>query len=88
MEDVIVKVFKYNELSDTAKEKARNWYRDVVLNGDFDFEAQIITETMEADVEEAGYLLSGKYSVQWSLSHVQGDFVGLDVSPTDRKSVV
>lgn len=35
MKEIITKVYEYNELSDKAKEKARNWYREGALDYDW-----------------------------------------------------
>lgn len=58
------KVYKYNELSDEAKEKAKEWY----LNGQESF---IFTDMCKEDL----YNLFGKNNldVQYSLSYCQGD---------------
>ncbi len=66
MRTVIVeyKVYKYNELSDNAKEKAKQWY----LNGQDSF---IFTEDCKEDLHN----LFGKNNldVQYSLAYCQGD---------------
>jgi hypothetical protein len=64
IETVEYKVYKYNELSDDAKEKVREWY----LNGREPF---IFTEDCEQDL----YNLFGKnnLNVQYSLASCQGD---------------
>lgn len=58
------KVYKYNELSEEAKEKAKEWY----LNGQ---EAFIFTDMCKEDL----YGLFGKNNldVQYSLAYCQGD---------------
>lgn len=58
------KVYKYNELSDEAKEKAKEWY----LNGQEEF---IFTDMCKEDL----YNLFGKNNldVQYSLASCQGD---------------
>ena len=64
IETVEYKVYKYNELSDDAKEKVREWY----LKGQEPF---IFTEDCENDL----YNLFGKNNlkVQYSLASCQGD---------------
>ena len=62
------KVYKYNELSEEAKEKVREWY----LSGQEPF---VFTECCTMDLEN----LFGKHDldVQYSLSYCQGD--GLNI---------
>lgn len=64
IETVEYKVYKYNELSDDAKEKVREWY----LKGQEPF---IFTEDCEEDLRN----LFGKNNlkVQYSLGYCQGD---------------
>ncbi|WP_028987576.1 hypothetical protein [Thermicanus aegyptius] len=63
-----VKIFRYEELSEKAKNRARNLYREWGLN----YEPQIITEYMEEVLNDLGY---GGVEVYWRLSHSQGDGV-------------
>ena len=66
-----VKVLQFNELSDTAKERARKWYRNC-LNNDFSFESDCIGENFEEALKDAGYCTD---NLKWSLSSCQGDGV-------------
>ena len=66
-----VKVLQFNELSDTAKERAREWYRNR-LNNDFSFESDCIGENFKEALKDAGYCTD---NVEWSLSSCQGDGV-------------
>lgn len=68
IETVEYKVYQYNELSEEAKEKARQWY----LDGQESF---MFTETVNEDL----YNLFGKTNlkVQYSLGYCQGD--GLNI---------
>jgi hypothetical protein len=71
MREEIVKVFKFEELSDKSKEVAREWFRNS-LNEDFEPYTTWITETFE---EELKALSFPHDDVEWRLSHRQGDGV-------------
>lgn len=66
IDTVEYKVYKYNELTDEAKEKAKQWY----LDGQSDL-SFIFTEDCEMDLEN----LFGKndLEVEYSLGYCQGD---------------
>lgn len=64
IETVEYKVYKYNELSEEAKEKAKQWY----LEGRESF---IFTEDCEQDL--ANLFGKNDLKVQYSLSYCQGD---------------
>jgi hypothetical protein len=68
--EITVQVYQFEELSDKAKEKAREWFKDKVLNNDFQHETDSITESFEEKLEEYGYPTD---NVNWSLSYSQGD---------------
>lgn len=69
MKTIETQVFEFDELTDTAKEKAREWFRNV--NQTF-FETSVITESFEEQLSELGYPTN---DIQWSLNHCQGDGV-------------
>jgi hypothetical protein len=71
MREEMVKVCQFSELSEGAKEKAREWFKDRMNEG-FDFEAEQITEDFSYELEELGYPTE---DIRWCLSHVQGDGV-------------
>lgn len=68
MRTIELKIFRYDELSQEAKEKARKWFRETGLN----YEPQIITEEMENTLNDLGY---EGVEVFWRLSYCQGDGV-------------
>lgn len=65
-----VLAYKYDELTDKAKERA---VRDWVETCD-DMVTDAVTEAIVEGLNEAGYLAKSKH-VHWSLSHSQGDGV-------------
>ena len=71
MEQIVIKAYTYNELSDDAKEKAREWYKK---DGNY-IDAYMITEDMKQTLEDAGL---ADFDVLWSLSYCQGDGVAID----------
>lgn len=71
MRTVEVELFKFEELSEDAKERARERYRRH-LDDDFSFEADCITDSFMETVEEHGYY---HRAIQCSLSCSQGDGV-------------
>ena len=67
MREITKTVYTYEELNDTAKERARQKY------GMFDdHDAEILTDAFEEELEELGYTDA---DVRWSLSCCQGDGV-------------
>ena len=64
MRQETINICTFNELSDEAKEKAREWYRD----GD----SEMTSDQFEYRLEELG--LPNK-DIRWSLSCCQGDGV-------------
>ncbi|MCB5366963.1 MULTISPECIES: hypothetical protein [Bacillati] len=83
MRKEIVKVFSYEELSEEAKKCARDWYRSI-LDRDFSFESQMITENFEIILEKKGYPTE---DIEWSLSYCQGDGVAFYGSIQDIDKV-
>ena len=71
MREVTTKVYTFEELSEQAKDKAREWFREAT-NADFSFESELITEDFEQQLEEYGFTNA---KVNWSLSNCQGDGV-------------
>jgi hypothetical protein len=67
--DIAFKVYQFNELSEDAKKKAREWYKEV-LNNDFGAESEMITLSFEGMLEEYGYPTE---DINWSLTCSQGD---------------
>ena len=76
MREVTTRIYKFDELSEQAKEKARDWYKDI-MSEDFTAEAEMITENMiDYIINEGGAGESiSDLSVNWSLSCRQGDGV-------------
>ncbi len=65
--------FKFNELSDNTKGKARQDYRNA---RDYYFESEFVSDDMETTLKEHGFELSKK-GLSWDLSYSQGDYVGI-----------
>lgn len=84
MRTVETKVYTFDELSDEAKEKARNWWRD----GD---EMPLLSEDMNYKAEELlkeNGIEADTFKVYYSLSHCQGDGAMIEFSGTwDDKHV-
>lgn len=70
-------IFKYEELADKAKERARNWYREAgPCDNDF---AETITEEFHEVLSAFGFNVDRKRGLSWSGFWSQGDgaaFVG------------
>jgi hypothetical protein len=84
MRTVTTEVFKFHELSEQSKEKAREWYRNT-LNQDFHFETQMISENLFESAKDKGFELEGKSPVSWDLSNSQRDYVALNGKLSDEK---
>lgn len=69
MREVVQKIYRYNELSDKAKEKARESFRALM---DETFDHSVITEQFKYRLDE---LALPSEAIGWSLSHSQGDGV-------------
>jgi hypothetical protein len=76
-------VCQFNELSDEAKEKARERYRNIMYD-DFYFECQMITEDMQEQIKESGFTLNER-GLEWNLGHTQGDYIGITGKINDDK---
>lgn len=66
-----VKIYQLEELSKEAKERAIEWYRNVI-NEDFSIESEMITEDFQYELQKLYYPSD---NVEWSLSYSQGDGV-------------
>lgn len=64
----------FDDLSEEAKEKAREWYRE---GNDYPFLRDGLTEFIREEIEELGYSVSD-FKVFWSLSYCQGDGVSFE----------
>jgi hypothetical protein len=71
-----VEVYMFEELSEEAKKKVREWFRNGMYQ-DFQIEAEMISESMVELAKERGFEFNGKRAVSWDLSYCQGDYVGL-----------
>lgn len=71
MEELTVKIYQFEELSETAKEKAREWYKGT-MNENFSMEAVMISEMFEEHLNDIGYPTE---DIAWSLNCCQGDGV-------------
>ena len=74
MRQKTIDLYMFDELSDEAKEKAREWYR-FGLAGD-GFSAESITDEFEEALTAMGFCVSGKRghkSIYWRVSCSQGD---------------
>lgn len=66
-----IKIYTFEELDKKAKEKAREWYKNI-MRDDFYIESGMITDNMRDVLEASGYTNTEIY---WSLSCCQGDGV-------------
>jgi len=71
MEERIVFVYQYDELTVSAKDNAVKWFQEI-LNEEFTEESENITQDLTGTLENKGY---EGMDVHWSLSHSQGDGV-------------
>lgn len=91
-----VTVYEYDELSDKAKAKARDWYREG--HSDFGAEATIEDavriaallgwEVTERSVKTVGGQTRTEPNVFWSLGYVQSDYARFDARLSYRKGCV
>ena len=73
MREELVKVYTFEELDESAKENAREWFREC-LHNDFEDESDAITEMFQEYLAEQGYNVDFN-DISWSLSSCQGDGV-------------
>lgn len=72
MKTIKTKVYYLDELSDSAKEKAREWYRNGIT--EYQWLEEYLTEVAEKELSSAGIAINnGDISVYYSLSYCQGD---------------
>lgn len=71
MISVTERFYELKELSDEAKERARNWIRNNEAE-DSAWISENLTEDFECTLKEEGFM---EPELQWSLSHCQGDGV-------------
>ena len=69
MKPITVNAYTYDELSDRAKENAREWYRE---SSDSAWINAMITEDFAYALNKLGYPAE---DINWSLSYMQGDGV-------------
>src|SRR4051794_24426167 len=79
-------VYQFDELSDAAKEKAREWYRECIDSNDFDCEVDEFVTIAEAigidfDTHEVK-LMSGRTrrepNIYWSVGYCQSDYAAFE----------
>lgn len=79
--DITIKAYKFSELSDKAKETARDWYREIDYGQSDILEEQFLTDLSEWiglcpwDGRANNGKRTGGLSVYFSLGHCQGDGV-------------
>ena len=80
------KVFKFEELSEEAKEVAREWYKSCMDN-DFYYESEQIKEDFKYELEKLGYPTN---EIEFSLNHSQGDGVAFygHIDDDDMEAIV
>lgn len=76
------KIVLFSDLSENAKEKAREWYRE---GNDYFFLEESITDFINEKLTESGYTVEG-LNVSYSLSYSQGDGVGFGAAITDTNT--
>ena len=98
MREIITKVYTFNELSDQAKEKAREWYRHTLSSDDYYAECTIKdADTIAAlfglaidrhDVRLVGGKTRQDPSIWWQLGYGQGDGASFDGVYTYKKDAL
>ncbi|MAG77177.1 MAG: hypothetical protein CL811_10515 [Colwelliaceae bacterium] len=72
-----INVYKYEELSEKAKEKALDWYRET---NDYPFLYENLEEDLKIVLKDSKIRIVSDFKLFYSLSHCQGDglcFVGV-----------
>jgi Icc-related predicted phosphoesterase len=87
MRAVVTEVFKFDELSEKAKEVARQWWKNL-MSDDFQTEANMITETMTESARAKGIEFNGKNTISWDLSYSQGDYVALNKAELSKEKLI
>lgn len=82
-----IEIFKFDELSEEAKEVARKNYRKF-LNEDFYYESDTITQNMEEYIDSKSNRLIDDLKIRWSLSCCQGDGVSFTGTIASRKNII
>lgn len=67
-----VGLYKFEDLSDKAKERAREWWRECERH---DFDSESFTDDVLLDHAEWAHGISREMNCYWSLGHCQGDGV-------------
>lgn len=71
-----VKVFQFEELSDKAKEKAREWYKNGMWeDGCY---SDLITESVVDLLNRKGYIVDYKNVISWSACYSQSDYAKIE----------
>lgn len=71
MKEVIIRTYTFEELSEKAQEKARDWYRTAMYEfGDYEDAAEAVIEDAKAIGEILGIQIDRVY---YSVSYSQGD---------------
>jgi hypothetical protein len=78
MKKITIEVYTFDELSDEAKEKAREWYREGI---DYPFLEEFMNEFIYDKLTEAGYMVDD-LKVLYSLTYSQGDGVSFTAKLT------
>lgn len=73
--------FYFNQLSDKAKDYARQQYQN---ERDYGFESELTSEDMIQTLEEMGFKLNNN-GLSWQLSCSQGDYVGISGKINNQK---
>jgi hypothetical protein len=84
---VTIQLYKFDELSDAAKEKARDWFREASANDDwYDFvyeDVDTVAALLGIEIDRKAVKLMGGSTrhdpaIWFSLGYVQGDFASFD----------
>lgn len=85
MRTVVMEIFNFQELSESAKRVAINSYKKM-MDRDFMCESMMITEGMIEYAKDHGIVFNGKNNIGWDLSYSQGDYVSIhNASLNDEK---
>jgi len=93
MRTITTEIYKFDELSDAAKEKARDWYREASAGDDLDFvleDAVTVAALMGIEISQRAWTNNYGFKgstpeICYSAGHVQGDYAAFEGRYTYRK---
>lgn len=85
MRTIKTTLYKFDELSETAKEKARQWYREASASDEPDYVLDDVVQVAELMGIEIGMRNSVSPRIYYCAGHVQGDYAAFEGSYRYRK---